>query len=56
MELRHIQAKVYDDLFRRIKKKAIDLHLSMEEFLRASVTEKLDREEAKDERDSTDTR
>ena len=56
MELRHIQARVYDDLFRKIKKKAIDLGLTVEDFLKASVTEKLEREEAKDERDTTDSR
>jgi predicted DNA binding CopG/RHH family protein len=53
MPRKHVQARVPEEDYKKIKKKAIDLGITMEEFLSISVTEKLNKDE-EGERDTTD--
>lgn len=44
MPIKHIQARVGEEDFKKIKKIAIDLGISVEEFLKQSALEKIERE------------
>ena len=52
---RRIQARVSEEEFKKIKKKAIDLGLTVEDFLKQSALIEVEKEES-NERDSTNKR
>lgn len=43
--MKHIQARISDAEFKQFKNKAIDLSITMEELIKLSLTEKIEREE-----------
>lgn len=47
--LKHIQARVREEDFKRIKKAAVDLGMTVEEFIRTSALEKIERKTTRKE-------
>jgi hypothetical protein len=47
MTIKHIQARVTEEEFKKIKKKAVDLGIHLEDFLKLSALEKVENENTK---------